>query len=402
MSKVGQGGKGRPATVVRRTDWPEGGTRPIGVPIQPSVVYRAESPDALDDLYEGRASGFTYAREGHPNAAHLARRIDGLEGAEDGLVVGSGMAAVSAAVLGLVSAGDHVLGGNQLYGRSLRMLADNLPRLGIATGFADPTSVDAIEAALRPETRMILIEVVSNPTLRIADLDGIAALAQSRGVLLAVDNTFTTPRSIRPFDHGADIVIHSVTKLLAGHSDATLGYVAARNQDLQARVADFATTTGLTASPFDCWLADRGLHSFELRYDRAEANAAALADAIAEMDGVSGVIYPGRADHPDHERAARLLRGRNGNMVTFHVAGGRTVANRLVRAAGDVAFAPTLGDIGTTLSHPATSSHRMLSVDERLRLGLHEGSFRISVGIEPVELLVPEFTAAIDAARRGG
>ena len=195
-------------------------------------------------------------------------------------------------------------------------------------------------------------------------------------------------------------MIPSVTKLLAGHSDATLGYVAARNQDLQARITAFATTTGLTASPYDCWLADRGLHSFELRYDRAEANAAALADAIADIDGVSGVIYPGRADHPDHARAARLLRGRNGNMVTFHVIGGRTAANKLVHAAGDIAFAPTLGDIGTTLSHPATSSHRGLSVDEHARLGLHEGSFRISVGVEPVELLI--FIAAIDAARPRG
>lgn len=176
-------------TVVRRTQWPESSTRPLVVPIQPSVVYRAESPDALDDLYEGREADFTYAREGHPNAAHLARRIDVLEGVEGGLIVASGIAAVSAAVMGLVSAGDHVLGGNQLYGRSLRMLTDDLPRLGIATGRADATSVDAVKAALRPETRMILIEVVSNPTLRIADLNGIAALARDRGILVAVDST---------------------------------------------------------------------------------------------------------------------------------------------------------------------------------------------------------------------
>lgn len=402
MSGTGQGGARRPATVLRRTDWPAGSTRPIGIPIQPSVVYRADSPDALDDLYEGRVPGFSYAREGHPNAAHLAGRIDGLEGAAGGLVVGSGMAAVSAAVLGLVSAGDHVLGGDQLYGRSLSLLTDDLPRLSMASGFADATSVAAVEAALRPETRMILIEVVSNPTLRIADLDGIAALARDRGILLAVDNTFTTPRAIRPFEHSADIVIHSVTKLLAGHSDATLGYVAARDPDLQARIAAFATTLGLTASPFDCWLADRGLHSFELRYDRAEANAAALADAIADMTGVTGVIYPGRADHPDRARAESLLRGRNGNMVTFHVTGGRAAANALVRAGANLAFAPTLGDIGTTLSHPATSSHRALSSEMRARLGLHEGSFRISVGVEPIELLIGEFEAAIDAARRSG
>ena len=178
--------------------------------------------------------------------------------------------------------------------------------------------------------------------------------------------------------------------------------MAARDPDLQARIAAFVTTLALTATPFDRWLADRGLHFFELRYDRAGANTAALADAIADLPGVTEVIYPGRADHPDRARAERLLRGRNGNMVAFHIDGERAAANALVRAAGNTAFAPKLGDIGTTLSRPATSSHGALSADGRARLGLHEGSFRVSVGVEPVELLISEFEAAIDAAQRAG
>ncbi|MEX5728944.1 cystathionine gamma-synthase [Rhodovulum iodosum] len=385
-------------TPVRRTAWPDSAARPLVTPLQPSVVYAAADPDALDAQYEGRVQGYAYAREGHPNADVLAAKIDRLEGAEGGFVTGSGMAAVGAMMLGALKAGDHVLGGDQLYGRSLRMLGDDLPRLGIATSLADPTDAAAIAAALRPETRLILIELVSNPTLRVADMHGIAALARERGILLAVDNTFTTPRGVRPFEHGADIVIHSVTKLLAGHSDATLGYVAARDPDLGAAMRQAAVTWGMTPSPFDCWMAERGLNTFELRYDRAEANAAALADHLAGLPGVRRVLYPGRADHPDHNRAGDLLQGRFGTMLSFEIAGGRAAANALVRAAGDIAFAPTLGDVATTLSHPVSSSHRAVADEARTALGITEGLFRLSVGVEPLELLQAELSAGIAAA----
>ncbi len=385
-------------TLVRRTPWPDSSSRPVVTPLQPSVVYASESPDALDAQYEGRSAGYTYAREGHPNAEVLARKIDGLEGVGGGIITGSGMAAITAVMLGLLKAGDHVVGGNQLYGRSLRMMREDLPRLGIATTLADSTDAEATAAALRPETRLILLEVVSNPTLRVSDVRGIAQLARERGVILVVDNTFTTPRGFRPMDHDADIVVHSVTKLLAGHSDATLGYVAARDPAKMKAIYDTAATLGLTPSPFDCWLAERGLMSFDLRYDRAEANAAALADAVADMPGVTRVLYPARRDHPDHDRAASLMGERGGNMLSFEIEGGRAAANALVRAVPQIAFAPTLGDIGTTLSHPATSSHRALTSDARAALGISEGFFRVSVGVEDAGLLIRDFRAALAAA----
>ena len=386
-------------TPIRLLPWPEGASRPLATPIQPSVVYTSESPDALDAIYGGLTPGYTYAREGHPNADALARRIDAMEGAEGGLVVGSGMAAVSLALLGAAEAGDHILGGDQLYGRSLRLMSETLPRMGIATSLADPTDTAAMVAAIRPETKLVLIEVVSNPTIRVADVEGIVRAAKDRGVLVAVDNTFTTPRAFRPFDHGADIVIHSVTKLLAGHSDATLGYVAARDPAIRDRIRTTAITMGFTPSPFDCWLAERGLMSFDLRYDRAEATAKRLADALAAMPGVRKVLYPTRADHPDHNRAAALLGARGSHMLSFEVEGGRAAANRLVRAVPDLAFAPTLGDIGTTLSHPPTSSHRGLTPEARAALGIGEGFFRVSVGCEDPEFLIAEFGRAVDAAR---
>ncbi|TNF19954.1 MAG: cystathionine gamma-synthase [Rhodobacteraceae bacterium] len=388
---------GKP-TLARPVPLIAGVSRPVVTPLQPSVVYAADSPDMLDAQYEGRVEGFTYAREGHPNAAQLAQRIAALEGCAHGLTLGSGMAAVTSVLLGLCRAGDHVLGSDQLYGRSLRMMSDDLPRLGIATSLADPTEAASFRAALRPETRVILVEAVSNPTLRVADMAGIAALAREAGVLLAVDNTFTTPRGYRPFDHGADVVLHSVTKLLAGHSDVTLGWVAARDPAVQKRIYDFAVTTGLTPSPYDCWLAERGLLTFDLRFVRAQATAAALADALAGMAGVRKVLYPTRADHPEAARAKGMLTG-GCNMVSFEIAGGRAQANALVQAAQGLAFAPTLGDVGTTLSHPATSSHRGLTAEGRAALGITEGFFRVSVGLEDPQALIAEFARGVAAAQ---
>lgn len=388
-----------PKSIVRRTPWPESSSKPVVTPLQPSVVYSSASPTDLDAQYDGQVEGYTYAREAHPNADVLASKIDAMEGAEGGLITGSGMAAITAVFFAALKSGDHVIGADQLYGRSLRMMNEELPRMGIETSLADPTDVQAFMAAIKPNTKMIILEVVSNPTLRVADIAAIANVAKGRGILLVVDNTFTTPRGFSPFNYGADIVIHSVTKLLAGHSDATLGYVVARNDELQDAIRVTAVTLGLTPSPFDCWLAERGLHSFELRYDRAEENAAKLADALADMAGVKRVLYPTRPDHPDHNRATHLLRGRGGNMVSFEIEGGREAADKLVKAAENIAFAPTLGDIGTTLSHPASSSHRILSSEDQAKIGISEGFFRVSIGVEDINLLIGEFETAVSAAQ---
>jgi cystathionine gamma-synthase len=388
----------RPSTLVRRTMLREGVSRPVVTPIQPSVVYASPSIATLHAQYEGRTQGYTYAREGHPNADLLARKIDMLEQAQGGLVLGSGMAAVSATIMGLLGQGDHILGGNQLYGRSLRLMHQDLSRFGIATSVADPTDVAAMRAALRPETKMILVEVVSNPTLRVADMAGIVALAQEAGVMLAVDNTFTTPAAYQPLVAGADIVIHSVTKLLAGHSDVTLGYVAARDPAAMKKIYDFAVTVGMTPAPQECWLAERGLYTFPLRFAQAQANASALADWLAAHPKVARVLYPGRADHPDHAKAAALLGGAFGNMVSFELADAtEAAADRLVQGAPDLPFAPTLGDVGTTLSHPASSSHRGLTPEGRAALGISDGFFRVSVGIEELALLIADFEAGLAA-----
>ena len=388
--------KNEKQNLVRPFGLPESVSKPVVTPLSPSVVYSSQSPDMLDDQYEGALSGYTYAREGHPNADALAKQIDALEGVKGGLVTGSGMAAVTATLLGILKSGDHLVAGDQLYGRSLRLLKEDLPRLGISVSFCDPTNAGNICSVLRPNTKMVLLEAVSNPTLRVADIIGISKILKTSAILLAVDNTFTTPLAVKPAQLGVDIIIHSVTKLMAGHSDVTLGYVWAGSVDVSKSISDFCVTSGMTPSPFDCWLAERGLLTFRLRYQKAQDNAILLAEAMSEHPNISKILYPLRQDHPDFETAQNLLGNQGCNMVSFELAEKtREAANRLVENLQEIAFAPTLGDIGTTLSHPASSSHRGLSIEERSLLGISEGFFRVSVGIEDGDTLIDVFSQAL-------
>ncbi len=387
---------GEGSSVVRRTELAASATSPLVPPLVTSAVYRAQDADQMDRVYEGKEPGFTYAREGNPNADLLARKIAALERAEDCVITCSGMSAASAVVLGLLKAGDHLVAGNQLYGRTHRLVSRELTRFGVETTLVDASVAAAVEAALRPNTRMILVEVVSNPLLRIADIDALGRIARERGVLLAVDNTFPTPLAFRPLQRGANVVLHSVTKMLAGHSDLTLGAVCGPRALVQP-IRENVVTWGLNASPFDCWLAERGMNTLEIRLARATASAAALADFLASQSAVRRVIYPGRTDHPDHAVARRLLGAEFGTMLSFELAGGRAAVNRFFRALEHIPFAPTLGDVATMVSHPASTSHRGMTPAERESLGIRDGLVRVSVGIEALESLQDEFARALEA-----
>ncbi len=382
--------------IMRPFGLPDSASTPVVTPLSASVVYASRNPDMLDAHYTGELPGYTYAREGHPNADALAERIDALEDVSGGIITGSGMAAVTAGIMGVLQSGDHIIAGDQLYGRSLRLLQNDLKRFGIEVTFCNATDAENIQNALRINTKMVLVEVVSNPTLRVADLSGLSSLLKPKNILLAIDNTFTTPLSLKAADHGADIIIHSVTKLLAGHSDVTLGYVWATNKEVNKSIYDFAVTTGMTPSPFDCWLAERGLLTFPLRFEKAQENARQLANFLAEQENVKRVLYPLRPDHPDIALAKNLLGVQGCNMVSFELTKKtRESANRFVQNARGIAFAPTLGDVGTTLSHPASSSHRALSPSQREDLGISEGFFRVSVGVEDISGLLITFDNAL-------
>jgi cystathionine beta-lyase/cystathionine gamma-synthase len=360
-----------------------GRSDPLVPPLYQSSVYTLPDLDALDRIMDGQERGFIYARDAHPNARLLASQLADLEGADWGLVCASGMGAIAAAVLGTVQQGDRVVASNRLYGKSTQLLREELTRFGVQTALVDTGDLEQVRSALASPARLLFVETMSNPLLRLADLPRLAELAHGRGCLLAVDNTFATPVLCRPLELGADLVVESLTKMIGGHSDVTLGLVCGRG-DFGTQLAGVVSTWGLSSNPFDCWLAGRGLATLPLRMRAASANAADLAGWLAEQPGVQGVIYPGRPDHPDHELAGRLFEGGFGNMLCFEVKGARAGVNRFLKQAPGIPFSPSLGHTTTTLSHPASTSHRYVSPADKRRQGITDGLIRLSVGVEDV------------------
>jgi len=356
---------------------------PLVPPLYQSSVYNLPDLDALDRVMNGQEPGFIYARDGHPNSRTLADKLAALEAANWAVVCGSGMAALSAAFLGYVSTGDRVIASNRLYGRTTKLLRQELNRFGVKTTVVDCNDLDAVRAAFVEPARVLFAETMSNPLCRTVDIPALADMAHRHNAKFVVDNTFATPTLFRPLEHGADLVMESLTKVIGGHSDVTLGLIGGTDPELLPAVAQIVSTWGLAANPFDCWLCERGLPTLELRVHAASRNALLLADWLAEHAGVSRVIYPGRPDHEDHAIARRLLGDEFGNMLCFELAGGREAVNRFIRQAPGIPFSPSLGHFGTTLSHPDTTSHRYESPAEKRRQGITEGLIRLSVGVEP-------------------
>jgi cystathionine gamma-synthase len=371
-----------------------GASKPLVPPLYQSSVYTLPDLDALDRIYDAGEPGFIYARDAHPNARQLAAGLAAAEGAAWAVVTGSGMAAISAILLATVEKGGRVVASNRLYGRTTQLLHQELARFGVQTTFVDTNDVDAVARALEAPARLLFVETLSNPLLRVADLDALGRLAHDRGSLFVVDNTFATPALTRPLERGADLVMESLTKMVGGHSDVTLGVVCGRD-DLQAEITQVVSIWGLASNPFDCWLTQRGLATLALRMRAASANAAALADWLAGQRGVSRVLYPGRPEHPDHDLAGRVLQGGRGNMLCFDLAGGRDAVNRFIRRARGVPFSPSLGHFATTCSHPASTSHRYVSPAERQRQGITDGLVRLSVGVEDLEEIQREMAKGL-------
>jgi cystathionine beta-lyase/cystathionine gamma-synthase len=379
---------------LRTTPSALGLSAPLTSPLYPSSVYTLPDLDALDRVLDAKEAGFIYARDAHPNARRLAAKLAELEGARWALTTSSGMAAISALMLANVEHGQRIVASNRLYGRTTQLFQQELPHLGVQTTLVDISDLNQVRAALQTPPRLLFVETISNPLLRVANLPALIQLAHEAKCSLVVDNTFATPVLIRPLDLGADFVIESVTKMIGGHSDVTLGLVCGNN-DMQAKLSQVGSVWGFSSSPFDCWLAERGLETLSLRMKTACANAAALADWLSHQPAVTRVIYPGRVDHPDHELARRMLHSGFGNMLCFDLAGGREAVNRFMRQAPGIPFSPSLGHTTTTCSHPATTSHRYVDPDERGRQGITDGLVRLSVGVEDLPLVQSEMTKGL-------
>lgn len=387
-----------PSTLCARGFEPRPSTTvPIAPPIQLSSVYHVADLAQIDALYEGQQSGYIYARDGHPNATALATKVAALEGAEAALVCASGMAAESAVFLGLLSHGDEVAISDGLYGKTVVLVVRELARFGIGHRIFDATRPETLREAITPRTRLVFAETLSNPLVRLADIAGLAEVthASGRGAQLVIDHTFA-PLLCRPLALGADALTHSLTKLISGHSDVTLGLLAG-SQSLIDRASAVASAYGFTGNAFESWLTLRGVSTLSVRSVRACANALSLAERLAGHPKVKAVHYPGLTTHPDHARAVAMLKGGFGTIVTVDL-GSRTEADAFIRALHHVPFAPSLGDVATTLSHPATTSHRGQTAEQWARQGISPGLVRLSVGLEDPGDLWADFRQALDSA----
>jgi cystathionine gamma-synthase len=353
----------------------------IAPPLVLSSVFETPTLELADRAIRTEPGAYIYSREANPTVVAMERAVASLEGAEAALAMGSGMGAISTLFAALLSAGDHVVVSREIYGATLALLAQHFARFGVTMTSVDAQDAAAFEGAMTPVTKLVFVETVSNPMMRVADVPAIADVAHRRGALLAVDASFTPPPLSQPLAQGADVVMHSATKYLGGHSDVTAGVVAG-NAELMERVRPARRLFGPTCSPLDAWLTLRGIKTLALRVERHTANARGLAEFLAAQPKVRRVHYAGLAGGAQGELVARLLPRGTGGMLSFEIDGGRRAVDRFIAGLSMVRFAASFADVSTTISHPALTSHRGLSAKERAAIGIGDGLIRLSAGIE--------------------
>lgn len=334
-----------------------------------------------------------YSRWGNPTVQALERAVAELEGAEAALAVSSGMAAVTTAILAHVESGAHVVAGRALYGEVPVLLGQILPRFGVETTFVDQRDAASFESALRPHTRLIYVESPANPVLSVADLQAIADLGRSRGVLTIADNTFATPYNQNPIRLGFDASLHSATKYLGGHSDLTGGVIAASRPFID-RVWNHYRVFGPVMGPHEAWLILRGIKTLGLRVERHNQNALAVARFLEQHPSICAVYYPGLESHPQHTLAKKQMRG-FGGMLSFELQGGCDAGRRFAESLKTVLLAVSLGGVDSLVCHPASMTHSFVPREQRLAAGLTDGLIRMSVGCEDVDDLVRDIEQAL-------
>lgn len=374
-------------------------TGALSVPIYQTSTFEAPTAEQLarDCVASGPAQ--LYTRWGNPTTAALERAAAKLEGGERAVAFASGMGAISAAVLASVTGGDHIVAGPSLYGGTTELLNDLLPTWGIQTTFAATPAAEAFEAAMRPNTRLVYVETPANPTLALTDIEAVAAVAHQRGAQVVVDNTYASPWNQQPLSLGADAVVHSATKYLAGHSDVISG-LAIGSETWAHQVWMRLKLLGACPSPHDAWLVIRGMKTLGLRVARQNATAEAVATYLEAHPQVERVHYPGLTSHPDHGLASRQMRG-YGGMVAFEVTGGRERAQALTDGLSLIARAASLGGPETLAVHPASTTHAHVDSAARRRAGLADGLIRLSIGLEEPGDLIDDLDRALSSHRRG-
>ncbi|HEY9871670.1 MAG TPA: cystathionine gamma-synthase [Candidatus Obscuribacterales bacterium] len=341
----------------------------------------------------GKHKGYEYSRTHNPTRTSLEQCLASLEGGKHGLAFASGMAAC-ATVMNLLSAGDHVVVGDDVYGGVYRLFERVLSRYKLSFTYVDARDLKAVESAIRSDTRMLWLETPTNPLLKLADLSALAALARSRELISVVDNTFASPYFQRPLEKGIDIVVHSTTKYLGGHSDVVGGAIITANDEFHETLRFHQNAVGGVPGPFDCWLVLRGLKTLALRMREHEKNALAIARFLEKHASIEKVIYPGLPSHPQHDLAKKQMDG-FGGMVSIVVKGGLERAQKLLQRTKLFALAESLGGVESLIGHPATMTHASIPKEIREGRGITDGLVRLSVGIEDAEDLISDLEGAL-------
>lgn len=353
--------------------------------------------DAEARFIEAGPDEFIYARYGNPTVAMFENRIASLEGAEDAFATASGMAAVSGALTSMLKAGDHVVSARALFGSCLYVLEEILTRYGVEVTFVDGCDLAAWEAAIRPGTKAVFFESISNPTLQVVDIEGVARLAHAVGAKVLVDNVFATPVWSRAISQGADVVIYSATKHIDGQGRALGGVILGSKEFIRKTVEPYMKHTGGSMSPFTAWVMLKGLETMDLRVRAQTDSAQAIAEALEGHAKLRQVIYPGLSAHPQNPLVKRQMQ-KGGTVLSIDLSGGKEAAFRFLNAIEIGVISNNLGDAKTILTHPATTTHQRLPQDQKDLLGITPGLVRISVGIEDGQDLVDDILAALDKA----
>jgi len=382
-------------TLLQHGDALPGDDRSVAPPIHPSATFRAADAADFADMAGRPRHPRYYTRYGNPTLERVAQLLAKLEGGEAALMTASGMGAISAVMLGLLRAGDHVVAQTNHYMGTTRLLTEVLPRFGVEASLVDQTSVAAFEAALRPSTRLVLVETPVNPTMALTDLAAVAALARGRGVLTVADNTFASPVNQQPIALGIDVVVHSATKYLGGHHDLTAGAVVG-SAEVIGRVWESAIVLGSVLGPHDAWLLLRGMRTLGVRLERINASALAVAAFLADHPGVERVFHPGLPGHPQHALARRQMAG-FGGVIAVQVKGGYRESERVMQRLALFAQAVSLGGVESLAVHAAAMWAGTLDEAQMRAAGIEPNLVRLSVGLEDVGDLI----ADLDQALRG-
>lgn len=350
----------------------------------------------MDDYDFANGGGkYFYNRTAAPNRDMLAEAVSYLEGGEDSIITSSGMAAISTTILSLLKKGDRILISNAVYGETIELIDNMLINFGIKADYADFTDIESVKKSVTPQTKILYTEIISNPLINVVDIDAIVEIAKKNGALTVVDSTFTTPFAIKPLEHGADIVIHSMTKFFGGHSDITAGSITSTKEIIK-KINPYYLLLGCCLDANSAWLALRSIRTMKLRVERQMENADKIAHALADDPRVKYVNYPSLEYHPQHALAEKLLKKGCGPMLSFRVEDDREKVNEFIRNLKIVKYLGTLGGYRTSLAHPATAFRKEFSPEKLKKMGMEEGLIRISTGIEDSEDIINDIKNALD------